>query len=118
MLAFFRGLLIPDAQERDAYAWLCNQAGHAAVVGVTAAILLLALGAPPLAVPIIVALIYGAGWEWAVQRSPAGDGLMDTAFVTAGAALITGALAEGLATAAAVQGIWLALLLIGVWRRV
>lgn len=119
MGGFLRGLLRADAQTGDAYGWLCNQAGHAALVGMPAVILLLAFGVGPVLAPIAVALVYGVLWEWLIQRGRDWrDSVIDTACVLAGASVLAGALGFGLVTAAAALAIWCALLAVGVWRRI
>lgn len=114
MLAFFRGLLIPDDQRGDPYAWACVALAHAMAIGVTLGMILLAALVPPLWVPAVVALAYGIGWEWGVQRSPLGDGLVDTAAVACGAGVIA---SPDLMTAATCQALLLLFVLFGVWRR-
>jgi hypothetical protein len=107
----------PDAQERDWYGWLTTQAGHAALVGMPAAWVLVPFFGPFLA-PVIVAVAYLALWEILKQRAAAGwaDALTDTACVMAGASTICGA-AVGYWTAATCMTAWGALLAFGVWRR-
>lgn len=107
----------PDAQLGDWYGWLCTQAGHSALVGLPAAIILAPFFGPFLA-PVIVAVAYLVLWEIAVQRVGAGwaDALQDTACTAAGASILCGAMV-GYWTAAACFAAWAVFLLIGVVRR-
>ena len=57
--------LAPSSFPRDAYAYACNQAGHAYLVGVPAALSLAWLG---LLAPLAVAAIYAVAWELGYQR--------------------------------------------------
>lgn len=106
-----------DAQPGDWYGWLTNQAAHMSVVGAPLALLLLWLGVPDLAVPIMVAAAYGILWEWAIQRGKdMADSLMDTAMVMCGAAFVVG-LTVGVADAAIIFLIYAGALSFGVMRR-
>lgn len=111
-------LLRPDAQPRDWYGWLTNQAGHAALVGQPAALALMIAGVPGDAVPAIVAVAYLLLWERLVQRGRDwADSLTDTASVGAGAALLATAIAADLPAAVFVLAVWAAVLVAGVRRR-
>lgn len=107
----------PDAQLDDWYQWSVVQAGHSALVGVPAALVLLPWFSPFLA-PLIVAAAYLVLWEIAVQRVGSGwkDALEDTACVMAGASMICGALV-GFWSAVLCFGLWAAFLAVGVVRR-
>ncbi|MEI4485588.1 hypothetical protein V8J36_05255 [Frigidibacter sp. MR17.14] len=80
----------------------------------TLAMILLALSVPAVAVPPIVAALYAGVWEWRVQRSPLGDGIVDTAAVACGAGVIA---APDPITAGACQALLLTFVAIGLWRR-
>jgi hypothetical protein len=108
----------PNAQPNDPYAWATNQAGHAAIIGIPAALLLLGLGVHPVAAPIIVAFVYTIAWEVAADhwRVDWRDSLMDAANVMAGASIICGALVSYW-TAVACVLLWLAIIGFGWWQR-
>jgi cobalamin synthase len=111
-------LLRPDAQPRDWYGWLTNQAGHAALVGQPAALALMIAGVPAWASAAIVAAVYLALWERLIQRGRDwADSLTDTASVGAGAALLATAVLADLPAAVFVLAFWAALLVAGVGRR-
>ena len=111
-------LLRPDAQPRDWYGWLTNQAGHAALVGQPAALALMIAGVPGDAVPAIVAVAYLLLWERLIQRGRDwADSLTDTAAVGAGAALLATAVTADLPAAVFVLAVWAAVLVAGVRRR-
>lgn len=108
----------PDAQPGDWYGWVTNEAGHAALVGVPAAMILLGLGVPAWLVPAAVAAVYGVIWEGLFQPGTIwSDSLSDTAHVAAGATLITAALSWGFWLTAAVLAAWGVLLAVGIARR-
>lgn len=73
--------LDPDSQPGDAYAWACNQAGHA-MIGIGLA---LVIG------PWLAVAVYFIAWEYAVQIRRQGSGwkdsIADTLFVAVGALL-------------------------------
>ena len=106
----------PNDFPNDPYAAVTSQAGHAAIIGMPACMILLALGWPLWAAPIAVAVVYLLAWEGAVQRFdlPA-DSLMDTASVMAGASVIAGAM-DGLLTAAVCLLAWLVVMALE-WAR-
>ena len=109
--------MTPDSQPRDGYAWATNQAGHSALVGMPLALAGLALGWHPVAVPVIVGMIYACIWEWVAQHGADWrDSIMDTACVMAGASIICGA-GIGLGTAMGAMCVWLMLIAFGVWQR-
>lgn len=109
-------LLQAGDYRHDWYGYACNQAGHAAIVGMPAALVLVPfLG--PIWTPIVVAAVYGLVWEWLIQRGGMwADSVEDTAHVMAGASAICGALV-GYWTAAACVAAWLCLLALGIARR-
>jgi hypothetical protein len=107
-----------DDFRHDAYGWLTNQGAHASLVGIVLAAPGLAWGVHPYLVPVIVALIYGVGWEWLWQRGGLmADSLMDTACVMAGASLLAAAWVQSGWTLAAVLLAWGIVLAAGYWRR-
>lgn len=111
-------LLRPDAQPRDWYGWLTNQAGHAALVGQPAAMALMIAGVPAWASAAIVAVAYLIVWERLIQRGrDRADSLTDTASVGAGAALLATAVLSDLPAAVFVLAVWAAVLVAGVRRR-
>ena len=112
-MSLFRG----DDQKGDWYGWATNQAGHAALIGMPAALVLLALGMPALATPPAIALAYAVAWEWTMPGPGWIDSLTDTLNVAAGAAILCTALGSGLVLTAAVTLAWLAVVAFGVWRR-
>lgn len=85
-------MLEADDFAADPYGHITNQAGHAQLVGVPMALLGLII-LPPVAVPVLVAVLYGLIWEVLIQPQPKGwaDSLMDTACVMAGASILCGA---------------------------
>lgn len=106
-----------DDFDGDPYAAVTSQAGHAAIIGMPICVIVLALGFPLWAAPIIVAFGYGLLWEGVVQRfSLPADALMDTASVMAGASVLAGAL-HSLATASICLLAWLVVMAIEWWRR-
>lgn len=106
----------PDDFARDPYGYATNQAGHACIIGLPAALVLLPWFGPVLT-PIIVAVVYGVVWELIVQRGRMwADSLDDTAHVMAGASIICGA-TVGYWTAAVCVAAWLVVVLIGFLRR-
>lgn len=115
-------MLAPDDYADDPYRHITNQAGHAVCVGVGLALPMLWLGWPLWAVPVLVAVIYAAAWEWGIQRYlwrrqfDWRDSLMDTACVMAGASMVSGFLTD-LATGTACWAAWMALVLWGALRR-
>lgn len=117
-------LMQADDFRGDWYGYVCNQAGHAAIVGFGLAFLALTI-LPALWVPPLVALAYGVIWERLIQRGNLwADSLEDTAHVMAGsAAPATAAFyaADFWAcwlTLAACFGAWAAVLAVGVVRRI
>lgn len=111
-------LMKPDDQMHDWYRWATSQAGHMALVGVPAALALLALHLPAWCIPPVVWFAYGTGWEWFVQKNPATiDGLVDTLMVTFGAAFVVAFHAHGPIAAGLVWCGFLAAILIGIRRR-
>jgi hypothetical protein len=115
-------MMRPDDFADDPYAHVTNQAGHAAFVGMPIGLVLAWLGWPLWAVPLVVAMIYGAAWEWGWQRTTYPtefdwrDSLMDTACVMAGASMVAGFLTD-LPTGAACWLAWAVLVLWGGLRR-
>lgn len=109
-------LLQPDDYRTDWYGYACNQAGHAAIVGIPAALLLVPFfGTVP--TPIIIAAVYGILWEIIIQRGRMwADSVEDTAHVMAGSSIICGVL-TGYWTALICAAAWLALLALGIARR-
>jgi hypothetical protein len=119
-------LRVPDSFRGNWYGEVTNQAGHAAVIGMPAA-MALAPFIPAVWLPVTVAGTYAFVWEFLAQHGADWrDSLTDTANVAAGASIIAGLFyyvpAEsfwqvwntvGLCFAA-----WLALVGYGVWRRV
>ena len=57
--------LAPSSYPRDAYGFMTNQAGHAYLVGVPAALALSGFG---MAAPFIVGAAYAALWDLGYQR--------------------------------------------------
>jgi len=118
MAGIWDTLIKPSANPDDWYAEATNQAGHSAIIGMPLAVLVLALGVYPVAVPVIVAAIYGIIWEAIAQHGADWrDSLMDTAHVMSGASIIVGALVFGFWTCLAALVIWLCLIVLGVWMR-
>lgn len=109
-------LLQSDDYRADWYGYATNQAGHAALVGMPLALLVMPfLG--PIWTPIAVALAYGIVWEWLIQRGGMwADSVEDTAHVMAGASVICGAMVNHL-TASTCVAAWLCLIGLGVARR-
>ncbi len=108
--------LRPDAYPGQPYDHATNQAGHYAAVGITAGLALWPLLGPW--TPLVVALVYGLGWEVWWQGLPDWrDGLDDTVHVTAGAGLATLVSPTAWGAAAVLHLAWLALLAVGVRRR-
>lgn len=111
-------MLSPDNYPRDPYGWVVNQAGHAAIVGVALAGVLIWL--PPLAATLIAAAIYFLVWEWGYQIVTQGsklyrDAVADTINVAFGAAMAS---AVGPDPAFwAIWGGWLVVLAIGAGYR-
>lgn len=117
MSAIFDELRRADAFPDDWYAWLCNQAAHALLVGAPLVFLALWLGVPPVAAPAAVAAIYGIGWEWLIQNGKDWrDSAMDTAMVMSGASIFAAA-TLGPEPAALCWAIYAALTAFGVRRR-
>ena len=84
-------MLDPDDFAGNPYGHVTNQAGHAQFVGMPLAMLGL-LSLPPVAVPVLVALVYFTIWEAIIQRGRMwADSLMDTACTMAGASIICAA---------------------------
>ncbi|ABN75741.1 hypothetical protein [Cereibacter sphaeroides] len=111
-------MLEPDAQPGQPYAWLTNQAGHFAMVGLPLGIFALGLGLPPVVAPLVVVGLYLAIWEGFFQPgSDWGDSLSDGLHVGVGAAFASAALCAGYAASVAVLAAWVPLLATGVWRR-
>ena len=82
--------LAPDNQPGSPYAWVVNQAGHAAIVGIALGGLFLWL--PPMWCFLASVAVYGLVWEWGYQIVTLGsklyrDAVADTANVGAGAAI-------------------------------
>lgn len=118
LLSALSGLLTPDSFPRDWYGETTSQTGHAAAVGMPAALALHGVGLPPALVPPAVALIYLGVWERLIQRGPdLRDSLTDTAHVAAGATLITAALCWGYWPTVGTLAVWAAMLAVGIWRR-
>lgn len=73
--------LTPDSQPGDAYAWACNQAGHA----------MIGFGLSLVVGPLVAVLAYFIAWEVLYQMRRLGggwrDSLTDSLFVGAGALL-------------------------------
>lgn len=114
----FETLFKPSSQPGDWYGWTTNQAGHFAVVGYPAALMLLGVGIGPAAVPLIVAGVYALVWEGWLQGGPDWrDGATDTAHVAAGAACLTAALSWGYWATLAILILWAAMLAAGIRRR-
>lgn len=114
-------MLPPDNFDTDPYGYLTNQAGHAALVGMPAGVLLM-LAVPVWLAPILVALIYAVAWEWGWQRwrypdrFDWRDSVMDTACVMAGASILAG-FVSGFWEGAACLGAYLALVFVEGLRR-
>lgn len=121
MIAWFRRMLAalePSDFAGDPYGEATNQAGHSAIIGTPAALLLLATGLHPMAVPLAVCAVYLLLWEGLCQPGTKwADSLQDAANVTAGASVIVGALHYGYGTACACVAVWLASVALGAWRR-
>lgn len=111
-------LLRPDAQPRDWYGWLTNQAGHAALVGQPAALALMIAGVPAIWTGLVAYVVYLVVWERIVQRGRDwSDSLTDALSVGLGAALLGSAFAADLPAAVCVLAVWAAVLVAGVRRR-
>jgi len=109
-------LTTPSAFLNDPYAYLTNQAGHAYLVGVPAALAALPWWGLP--TPLLVGAFYWLVWEFGVQRGRLWrDSLEDTVHVTTGAAVITAALQGGYWPVVAVLVAQAGLLAVGVRRR-
>ena len=112
--------LAPSSFPRDAYRYATNQAGHAYLVGVPAALSLAWLG---LLAPLVVAAIYAVAWELGYQRwrwpqfFDWRDSLEDTVHVLTGAAVILAALAGQITWVWECLAAQFVLLGVGVWRR-
>ena len=107
----------PDDFPNDPYGAVTSQAGHAAIIGMPACLLLLWIGFPLWSAPILVAVTYALVWEGIVQGfSLPADALMDTASVMAGASVLAGAL-HGMETAALCLLAWLVVMAGEWWRR-
>ena len=112
--------LAPSSYPRDAYGFMTNQAGHAYLVGVPAALALSGFG---MAAPFIVGAAYAALWDLGYQRLrwpqffDWRDSLEDSIHVLVGAAVISAALAGDLWTVTRCLAAQWGLLAIGVWRR-
>lgn len=107
----------------DPYGYVCNQAGHAAIVGFGLALLALTI-LPALWVPPLVALAYGVIWERMIQRGNLwADSLEDTAHVMVGSAAPATAVFYATdfwacwLTLAVCFGGWAAVLAVGIVRR-
>jgi hypothetical protein len=111
-------LLEADDQRGDWYGWATNQAGHAAVIGQPAALVLWWLGVPALIVMAVVWAVYLAVWEIWVQGMPDWrDSVMDAANVAAGASVMVLALGGDVVGCACALAVWGKLLWFGVRRR-
>lgn len=117
-------LLKADDFKTDWYGYVTNQAGHAMIIGGGLSLAALTF-LPALWVPPVVALAYGVIWEWLIQRGGMWrDSLEDTAHVAVGAALPSTAAFYATdfwacwLTLAACFGAWLAVLAVGVARRI
>jgi len=107
-----------DDQSGDWYAWTTNQASHALYFGVIPGALLSLVGVPYVAAFLIVALVYGVGWELLTQRqSNWGDAVTDAFFVAAGAGLGAGLYAGQAGDVLTSVAIIFAVNTIGIWRR-
>lgn len=107
----------PDDFPADPYGAVTSQAGHAAIIGMPACALLIWLGFPLWAAPILVAVTYALLWEGIVQGfSLPADALMDTASVMAGASVLAGALV-GIETASLCLLAWLVVMALEWFRR-
>jgi hypothetical protein len=107
----------PDGFRRDPYGYLTNQAGHAYLVGLPAA-LIVSPWWGLMATPVIIGAIYGVVWEWALQGGRYWrDSLEDTVHVTVGASVICAALSGDRMTVIGCMVAQAILLAIGVWRR-
>ena len=111
-------LLRPDAQPRDWYGWLTNQAGHAALVGQPAALALLIAGVPAgIALPAI-GIVYLVLWERLIQRGRDwDDSLTDTAAVVVGAVILWAVAERSAGFAGAILALWAVGLAAGVNER-
>jgi hypothetical protein len=83
-------MLGPDDYPRQPYWWTLNQAGHAAIVGIGLAGLLIWM--PPVAAAIIATTAYFLVWEWGYQIVTTGsklyrDAIADTLNVGFGAGM-------------------------------
>lgn len=106
----------PSAFIHDPYAYLCNQAGHAYLVGTPLALLALSFGG--IWTPLIVAAVYWLVWELGVQRGRMWrDSIEDTVHVMTGAGVICAALEGGYWPVWALLLAQAVLLAVGVWRR-
>lgn len=112
-----RDLFDADSFPGDPYSYLTNQAGHAYLVGVPAA-LIVAPWWGLIAAPAAIAVAYAVFWEWLVQRGRDWrDSFEDSVHVMAGASVICGSLSGDVMTAAACLGAQMVLLAVGVYRR-
>jgi hypothetical protein len=106
-----------DDFDGDQYGAVTSQAGHAAIIGMPFCALVLWLGFPIWAAPVIVAFAYFVLWEGVIQGFELfADSLMDTASVMAGASVLAGAL-HSLSTASICLLAWLVVMAIEWWRR-
>ena len=110
--------LRPDSQPGDAYGWVVNQAGHAAIVGVGLAGLLIWL--PPVMASLIATAVYFIVWEWAYQIVTLGSKL----YRDAAADTLNVGLGAGMAAAVGPEPVfwalwagWVVVLLIGAGYR-
>lgn len=107
-----------DNQRGDAYGWVLNQAGHAAIVGIALAGALIWL--PPVTATAIAAAVYFIVWEWAYQIVTLGsklyrDAIADTLNVAFGAGLASAVGPEPVFWT--IWGGWLVVLAIGAGLR-
>lgn len=111
-------IFAPADFDGDPYGYATNQAGHAYLIGLPAA-LILSPWWGLIATPAIIAVVYAVLWEWLVQRGRDWrDSLEDSVHVMAGASVICAALSGALITAGACFAAQLVLLFAGVYRRV
>lgn len=107
-----------DAFPDDWRGWAMNQAAHFAFPGVPMALLLLCMDYPASVVPFVVAGLYGAVWEVAIQRGKlVVDSIVDTAMVALGAAVLSAAWVNDGGAAVAFYIVFLCGLAAGIWRR-
>ena len=108
----------PDDFAGDWYGYATNQSGHAYLVGLPAA-LIVAPWWGLIAAPAVIAVAYAVFWEWLVQHGRDWrDSLEDSVHVMAGASVICAALSGDVLTVAGCLAAQVALLGLGVWRRV